>query len=255
MTVSCEFCGADNRASANFCIGCAAKLPGFAATGPSALEMLKGLERPTRRSTGAASEPPVEGFVDILRPLVVGGLLIMLAFIAWYLHVRRDAVPVPAQTAAAAAETTAPVVMQQPAFQQIAPFNTDLRALAPVSPTAQAAAARTTGLLARPDAAGDATEIVSRFYRALAAGDGRTAAEFVIDAKRAQGPLSGGAMSTFYRSLAEPLRLQSIRQVDAQIVEARYTYRATKTRCQGRALLTMDSPAPAARIRSISANC
>ena len=96
---------------------------------------------------------------------------------------------------------------------------------------------------------------MTRFYRALSSGDGASAAALVTPAKRAQGPLSGAAMSAFFRSLTEPLALHSVRQLDDRSVEARYSYRAGRSICDGRALITMESPERGAVIRSISANC
>ncbi|MGJ7545060.1 hypothetical protein [Variovorax sp. LT1R16] len=54
MTVICQACQAHNRDKAMFCRGCAAKLPAFAATGPSALEMLA----PARPRGAAAAVAP-----------------------------------------------------------------------------------------------------------------------------------------------------------------------------------------------------
>ncbi len=268
MHVFCEFCHNANRANANFCTGCASKLPGFAATGPSALEILKGAER--RRSVlpapglrAAARDAHASSMAEVLRPLIIGGLVLMLGFVAWYMHVRRE----PAATTTSAVPSNSVVVLR-PAFDQIASLAPDLSALPAVSPEARAAAARTNQRLLSSNAvpgasrsnvtatdASGAMDTVARFYRALAAGDGRTAAQSVTAAKRMDGPLSGDAMASFYRSLEEPLRIRSIRQLEGQLFEARYTYRATRTVCEGRALLTMESPEPSARIRTISANC
>ncbi len=188
-------------------------------------------------------------------------------FIAWHAHVRRDAEPV--------SPSRAEAVVLKPAFEAIAPFAPDLSGLPDVSASALAAAVRTAQTLptaarraaADRDAAasseaangegdGDgAIETVTRFYRALSAGDGATATRMVIPGKRSQGPLSSDAMSAFYGSLAAPISVRSIRRVDDQVVEARYSYRATRTVCEGRALLTMESSGPVARIRSIAANC
>ncbi len=155
----------------------------------------------------------------------------------------------------------------QPAFQQLSPFAPDLSRLPDVSDAARAAAARTATSVPLPEftAAADvvstpgagALDTVNQFYRALPAGDGATAAAFVTASKRAQGPLSGDAMSAFFRSLKEPLAVRSIRQLDTRVVEARYTYLASRTgaACEGRALLTMESTHRGAAIRSIAANC
>lgn len=265
MPETCDLCGALNRSHANFCSGCAAKLPGFAATGPSGLDLLKAQApgpSPSRLSPSGAGTP-ASTVADILRPLLIGGLIAMALFIAWYAHVRRDAEP--------ASPSRAEAVVLKPAFEAIAPFAPDLSGLPAVSASARAAAARTAQTLptaarraaadrdaaAFPEAVnGDgAIDTVTRFYRALAAGDGATATRMVIPGKRSQGPLSSDAMSAFYGSLAAPISVRSIRRVDDQVVEARYSYRATRTVCEGRALLTMESSGPVARIRSIAANC
>ena len=252
MTLSCENCGADNRAHANFCIGCAAKLPGFAATGPSALELLKARETkaaPARSRAGVQAQQARADAAALPRLLVAGGVLMALCFTAWYLYITR-----PASAAIAPARDDA--VVLQPAVQQLGALDPDLSALPEVSPAARAAAARTTwSAWATAERELDAVDTVTRFYRALSAGDGATAAGFVIAPKRVQGPLSGAAMTAFYGPMAQPLAIHSVRQLEANVVEARYTYRATRTACEGRALVTMDGSGPAAAIRSIAANC
>jgi len=102
---------------------------------------------------------------------------------------------------------------------------------------------------------GSAIDTVTRFYQALSMGDGAAAASLVISSKRAQGPLSGNAMSAFYGTLREPLILRSVMQVEEDVVEARYSYRASRTACDGRALVTLTSARNPAAIRSIAANC
>lgn len=264
MTETCAHCGASNRARANFCAGCAARLPGFAATGPSALEMLKaGAPRPERRLPRAGHTGRATGdTAALLRWLAGGGVLMMAGFLAWYLYVTRtvDAAPVPA--------LDGPVVLQ-PAFRVLGSMEPQLDALPGVSASTRAAAARTAqtarAVATAPDgptaAIGaavpgqNATETVTRFYSALSSGDGAMAAGYVTPAKRAHGPLSGQAMSAFYRRLAQPLAIRSVRPLGGNVVEARYTYRASRTVCEGRAVITMESEAPGAAIRRISANC
>ena len=268
MTASCEHCGTTNRANANFCIGCAAQLPGFVPTGPSALELLRGRQRSdavhaARKGAGAAQGAP--DAAAWLRRLVAGGLLAMAAFLGWYGYHTREAPPPVAPLAAS------PAVVQQPAFVQLAPFEPEATGLAGVSDAARAAAERSARAIvllepstppsapppasAAPATSSGAVDTVARFYGALSAGDGATAAALVTASKRAQGPLSGDAMSAFYRSLKEPLAVRSIRQLDARVVEARYTYRATRTRCEGRALVTTEPSSRSTVIRSIAANC
>jgi hypothetical protein len=62
-------------------------------------------------------------------------------------------------------------------------------------------------------------------------------------------------MTQFYGSFNEPLEVRSIRQIDAQAVEARYTYRATRTVCEGVALVRTERIGGQTVIRSIRANC
>lgn len=251
MTTSCDFCGVANRANANFCIGCAAKLPGFVATGPSALQALRPAAVPHR---ARRSRPP--DHAAFWRLLLVGGLLCAFGFTAWYLQVTRA--PDPAVDTA----RSAPVVLE-PAFQLVGPFEPDAAWLPAVSDATRAAAERTAQWAAlratdtAPPAADapSALETVTLFYRALSSGDGARAASFVTASKRAEGPLSGEAMSAFYRSLTEPLAIRSVTRLDDQLVEARYTWRASRTVCHGRALVTMESSDRAAAIRSIAANC
>ncbi|WP_140863170.1 hypothetical protein [Variovorax guangxiensis] len=190
-----------------------------------------------------------------LRRLILAGALLMGLFIAWYLLVVDRA----AVAAAGPAHTS--VVQQQPAFVQLAPFETQANALPGVSDAARAAAARTADAQARHRSTspaqlpGSAVDTVARFYEALSFGDGTAATSLVIPSKRIEGPLSGHAMSAFYGSLREPLILHSVRQVDVNVVEARYSYRATRTACEGRALITMTSAEYPLSIRSIAANC
>ena len=257
ITDSCEQCGAANRAHANFCVGCAAQLPGFAPTGPSGLELV--LEKQHTRAARPKKHAPEHGSDCMppgmwLRRLFVGGVLLMGLFIAWYLLV------VDRATAPAAGPARTSVVQQRPAFVQLAPFQTEANALPGVSDAARAAAARTADAQAShrgtpnvqlPESALDT---VARFYQALSSGDGAAATSHVIAPKRVEGPLSGHAMSSFYGSLQEPLDLHSLRHVNKNVVEARYSYRATRTACDGRALVTVTAGYPVS-IRSIAANC
>jgi hypothetical protein len=258
-TDRCAHCGTANRSSANFCVGCAARLPGFAPTGPSGLELLRDKGRASS-AVQKPAQPPKQDSSQIppgvwLRGLFLGGALLMGLFLAWYGQVVAPGVTLPAGPARTA------VVQQQPAFMQLGPFDQDANALPGVSNAAKAAAARSADAQAierSPSAVlspGSAEETVMRFYMALSTGNGAAAASLVIPSKRTQGPLSGDAMSAFYGSLREPLILRSVRQVDENVVEARYAYRASRTACDGRALVTLTSAGHPAAIRSIAANC
>lgn len=110
--------------------------------------------------------------------------------------------------------------------------------------------------LARDDIGPDApARVVAAFYGALAAGDGEAAAAVITPAKRDVGRFSKERMTRFYGSFSEPLSIRSIRQIDAHAVEARYTYRATRSVCEGVALVRTERVADQTVIRSIRANC
>ena len=79
-------------------------------------------------------------------------------------------------------------------------------------------------------------DTVRAFYGALSAGDGTSAAQLVIPAKRRSGPLSAGALSRYYSSFRRPLRLRSVAPMDADTVRVAYDYVLADGRvCRGRA--------------------
>ncbi len=107
MTVVCDGCKTGNRDTAMFCRGCAGKLPGFAATGPSALAGLQpspavapALARARGGAAATASVPA--GFPRVW--IGLGLLLVAMAvtFTGWYVHVTRKVVPIRTQQSAAA---------------------------------------------------------------------------------------------------------------------------------------------------------
>jgi hypothetical protein len=73
---------------------------------------------------------------------------------------------------------------------------------------------------------------VEAFYQALGAGNGAAAAAMMVPGKRS-GPYAPGALSAFYGSLSEPLRLVGVTQVAPNVYKARYAYVAGKRRCEG----------------------
>lgn len=86
------------------------------------------------------------------------------------------------------------------------------------------------------DEGADPSDTVRAFYGALSAGDGTSAAQLVIPAKRRSGPLSAGALSRYYSSFRRPLRLRSVAPVDADTVRVAYDYVLADGRvCRGRA--------------------
>ena len=105
MPVICAACQTENREHAMFCRGCAGKLPAFAATGPSVLEVMKAqheAEVPGVRAANARPTPP-GGSAGPMRPGTVLSaemrsfwirlgllmLVVMLAFIGWSSYVTR----------------------------------------------------------------------------------------------------------------------------------------------------------------------
>ena len=129
MTVRCAQCDTENRDRAMFCIGCAAKLPAFAATGPSALQALGGAAgRPaTRRAPDAGETGWRRASATVSaapRGLVIAVVLLgitVLALAAWIgfgplraaAPTSSPAAPVAASAPAATAPQTAPAPSSQ----------------------------------------------------------------------------------------------------------------------------------------------
>ena len=88
------------------------------------------------------------------------------------------------------------------------------------------------------EAYGTAMTTVQGFYLALAAGDGDEAASFVVPQKRAVGPLSAKAITSFYANLDEPLSLIDVVRVNADEFRVRYSFVArAPRRCDGAAIV------------------
>lgn len=273
MSAVCDACGTSNRPAAMFCIGCAGRLPGFVPSGRSALEAMAALppRSDTAQRDGTARR---DGLALPAEPLAVWfrlgvlGLAVMIGFTSWYLYIAREASSTSASTAigTATAPASAPVVsstspaMRAPPALRASPPGPMLQPpRAPHAPRESTAEnddasldASTTSRNGRSDAA---VQAVASFYAALSAADGKSASAFVVPAKRGIGPFNDANMSRFYGSFEEPLRLRSIRKVDKNRVEARYSYRVSKTRCDGTALVETESVREQTLIRSIRANC
>lgn len=100
---------------------------------------------------------------------------------------------------------------------------------------------------------GTAASTVRAFYHALAAGDGETAAGFVVAEKRVSGPLSGHALTRFYSNLAEPLKLVDIQPVGRDRYKVLYTFKAMASLCHGAAIVTTTRRSGVSQIKSIRA--
>lgn len=103
------------------------------------------------------------------------------------------------------------------------------------------------------DPAASGRKTVEGFYRALAVANGDLASSFVIPERRS-GPFSAAAISRFYGSLEQPLRLLSVATVDAEDFEVRYVFRAHGGHvCNGVSVVAVTEVDGASFIRSIRA--
>lgn len=100
---------------------------------------------------------------------------------------------------------------------------------------------------------GSAATTVKAFYLALGAGDGETAAAFVIPEKTRKGPFSATELSGFYGALRKPLELIGVTKISEREFLARYTFTAGKNTCDGKALVRTEMRDGRSYIRSIKA--
>jgi hypothetical protein len=96
---------------------------------------------------------------------------------------------------------------------------------------------------------------VQRFYHALSIADGNMASAQVTPEKRGNGPFNEKNITSFFRSLEEPLVITSIEQVSDDTVKVQYKYRATRTQCIGIAIVETEYFFGNTLIKSIRANC
>lgn len=89
------------------------------------------------------------------------------------------------------------------------------------------------------DATGLST--VRDFYKALAAGDGKTASALVVEEKRRKGPFSAKELTRFYGGLREPLELVDIREKGSDRISVRYRYKTKSGVCDGQAIVRIVS--------------
>jgi hypothetical protein len=267
--VTCVACGCSNRPNAMFCIGCARPLPTFVPTGPSALESVRSLpRRSSARAQSQAPSPalPAETPWFWLR-LALLVLAMMIVFMGWYVSVTQPGAGsdvASAEVAPGPASQPEPKPEVKPQAKPEAKSAGPSAAPVPGPVPAPARAPTTPAANSSSDAASEApgpsrgdapVEAVAKFYRALAAADGATAAALVVPAKRGRGPFRAEAISSFYGSLQEPLTVRSIRTIDRNRVEVRYRYRASRTPCEGTAIVETASVLQQTQIRSIRANC
>jgi hypothetical protein len=271
MSMVCDACGSPNRATAMFCIGCAGRLPGFVASGPSALEAMDtaGAER---RSNGSAERKAAIHASVFWQRLVLLGLVLIIGFTGWYLYrALKGTDTAPPQATAAAAPTTAaatrpvsevaPLLPIVPMAARSVPALPGPKAAEPAAeaPASPESLDSSNTALPSPGASAQGetpAETVEKFYRALSVGDGKTASAIVVPEKRGIGAFNETNIAKFYRSFKEPLSLRSIRQIDTNVVEAKYTYRASSTAaCNGVAIVRTELVRRQTLIRSVRANC
>jgi hypothetical protein len=104
----------------------------------------------------------------------------------------------------------------------------DVSLFLPASPT------QVTAVAPEPDAP---PAIVREFYEALSGGNGQQTANFILPEKR-KGPFSLEAMTKFYRSLVEPIKLTGIEANGANSFFVHYNYRRASSECNGIAMVT-----------------
>jgi len=261
MFTFCERCGQSNRATAKICMGCDAKLPGFGPSAPSAPAAMKALSMRSRSGESAgkagpsqASDPLLPSETKAFR-LQLGGLGVAMAvgFIGWSLHVMdKSSAPArgtPVQTSEAPAPTLAANEVASPipprpltphrAHRRL-PFQRRTRRRCPRMRSLRCPSASfpdVRGQLVKPAAAAalatrhPEVQVVQKFYRALSSADGRTAAAFVIAAKRARGPFNEAG------SFDRPLLIRSVRSIDASTVEAKHSHRVSRSTREGTAIV------------------
>ncbi|MDM0028335.1 hypothetical protein QTI27_27680 [Variovorax sp. J31P216] len=204
--------------------------------------------------------------------LGAAGMAMSIGFMAWFLHATaRPSAPsggnlmqLPQATApqlptkdfvavAPRRSSSPPVPAPDPAPAPRAAVRS-LPAPVGKAPLVKSAAA-TSLALPRESSPDPQVRAVKDFYRALSAADGRTAAAFVVPAKRGLGAFNEANMSRFYGSFERPLLIRSIRPIDASVVEAKYSYRISRTTCEGTAFVETERVGGATLIRRIRANC
>lgn len=96
---------------------------------------------------------------------------------------------------------------------------------------------------------------VKKFYAALSIADGDAAAALVIPEKRGVGPFNEQNIARYFGNMAMPLRVDSVRQLDADTIEVRYTYRVTESVCSALATVRTEFMLGNTLISGIKANC
>lgn len=98
-------------------------------------------------------------------------------------------------------------------------------------------------------------EVVKGFYHALSIADGDLAAAYIIPEKRGVGPFNQTNIYKFYSSLRNPLKVDSITQINPNQFQVDYQYTLTKTHCKTSATVTTRIQNGYTLIEAIKAKC
>jgi len=101
----------------------------------------------------------------------------------------------------------------------------------------------------------DPLKVVVSFYQYLGLADGSSAAALVIPEKRGIGPFNERNIGQFFGSMKEPLKVNSVKLLSSDTVEVNYTYRVSKSQCNGKAIVETGYFMGNTLIKKISANC
>jgi hypothetical protein len=101
----------------------------------------------------------------------------------------------------------------------------------------------------------DPLKVAVAFYQYLGLADGSSAAALVIPEKRGMGPFNERNIGKFFGSMKEPLKVNSVKLLSSDTVEVNYTYRVSKSQCNGKAIVETGYFMGNTLIKKISANC
>lgn len=101
----------------------------------------------------------------------------------------------------------------------------------------------------------DSIDVVARFYQALSQADGDAASSLVIPEKRGLGPFNEKNIASFFGNMITPLKVHTITQIDQSTIEVKYTYRYSKSICNGNARVKTENFLGNILIKEIKANC
>jgi hypothetical protein len=204
---------------------------------------------PDGRDTAPASSIslPTESKTFFLR---LGALLtaMMLGFVGWYVYFAREVGPPTRTPPTHEAETRAQTGAHQ-GHEAHTGSDTAMADRAHGEPGIQPRSQPSSQLPKTP------AQVVTSFYGALSKGDGHAAAALVVPSKQGKEAFNASRMSRFYGAMQQPIRVHLLRQIDAQRLEVRYSYRVDKTTCKGTAIVTTEQVDDHVMIRSIQANC